>query len=139
MNFQIRREESVEVNITPLIDVVFLLLIFFMVSTSFQHESEIDVTLPRASQEARLQQVDTIRVTIDADSAVYVNDQRFTRPDPAELERELQRQSMDMEEPVLLINADAQATHQTVVLVMDAARRLGLRRVSFATQVEASP
>ena len=73
MNFRPRPEEEVDVNLTPLIDVVFLLLIFFMVSTTFIRESEIELTLPEASAEVRKDPLDTINIAIDAKGRYFVN------------------------------------------------------------------
>jgi biopolymer transport protein ExbD len=112
MNLRSVRDEGIDINLTPLIDVVFLLLIFFMVSTTFVHESEIELTLPEASEEIRQEAVDKIEIAIDNQGA---------RP-----------QGVD---PIVIISADAQASHQMVISVMDAARQLGLYRVTFPTKV----
>ena len=73
MNFRSESRQDVELNITPLIDVVFLLLIFFMVSTTFERESEINITLPEASKELTEAKPDAISVAIDSQSRIYVN------------------------------------------------------------------
>jgi biopolymer transport protein ExbD len=117
MNLNPKHKEELELNITPLVDVVFLLLIFFMVSTTFERNSEITLTLPTASDVMKEVNVDTVSISIDAQ------------------EQTLMQQVEGMNEPTIIINADADATHQSVVKVMDAARQLSLTRITFSTQI----
>ena len=74
MNFRSERRDEVDLDITPLIDVVFLLLIFFMVSTTFEHNSEINITLPSSSKEVTDAKPDAVNVGLDAQGNVYIND-----------------------------------------------------------------
>jgi biopolymer transport protein ExbD len=134
MNLRPQRREDVDLNITPLIDVVFLLLIFFMVSTTFERESEISITLPEASEEYAETKLDTVEVAIDAEQRIYVNEQLLVNTQTSTIREALRDAMYDMEEPPVVISADAKATHQLVVRVMDAARQLDLVKITFATQ-----
>jgi len=135
MNFRPRREEEVDVNLTPLIDVVFLLLIFFMVSTTFIRESEIELTLPEASVEAREEAVDKIEIAIDKDGRFFVNGNALINTQLATIRQALNEAKSDGGDPIVIISADATATHQSVVTVMDAARLVGLTRITFPTKI----
>ena len=125
--------ESPEINITPLIDVVFLLLIFFMVSTTFQRFSELQVDLPEASAEEEAAR-EVIDLTIDAEGRYYVNGRPLVNTRAATLRRALAELPAAEEIPPLVINADARTPHQAVITAMDVARQLGLVRLSFATE-----
>jgi len=133
MNLMQQKREELDVNITPLIDVVFLLLIFFMVSTTFDRESEIDVTLPEATQNAPQQQDEIIEITISSDGVFYINGKRVINKQMSTLKQALLKVANGREDPPIIISADAQTAHQSVVTVMDAARQLGFVHLSFAT------
>lgn len=141
MNFKVDRKEEVDVNITPLIDVVFLLLIFFMVSTTFEHESEINITLPEASREYVDSKPDVIRIAVDANERVFINDRPLLNSQLITIKEALRDSLHDREDVPVVINADAETSHQSVIKVMDAARQLGLVKITFATQIldEAEP
>lgn len=133
MNLQQNRKEELDVNITPLIDIVFLLLIFFMVSTTFERESEIDVTLPEATIDAPQEKTEVIEITISSDGVFYINGKRVINKQVSTLKQALLKVADGREDPPIIISADAKATHQSVVAVMDAARQLGFIHLSFAT------
>lgn len=133
MNLQQHRREELDVNITPLIDIVFLLLIFFMVSTTFERESEIDVTLPEAAIDAPQEQSDVIEIVISSEGMFFVNGKRVINKQVTTLKQALLKVANGREDPPIIISADANATHQAVVTVMDAARQLGFVHLSFAT------
>jgi biopolymer transport protein ExbD len=135
MNFRPRPEEEVDVNLTPLIDVVFLLLIFFMVSTTFIRESEIELTLPEASAEIREDPIDTIKIAIDAQGRYFVNGNALINTQLNTIRQALNDARPADAEPVVIISADANATHQAVVTVMDAARQVGMTRITFPTRI----
>ena len=133
MNLQQHKRDDLDVNITPLIDIVFLLLIFFMVSTTFERESEIDITLPAATIDAGKEVSDVIEITISADGSFFINGKRVINNQVATLKQALLKVANGREDPPIIISADAKATHQAVVSVMDAARQLGFIHLSFAT------
>lgn len=133
MNLRQIKSEHPDVNITPLIDVVFLLLIFFMVSTTFERESEIEVTLPEAAIDAPVEEEFVIEVTINAQGTYFVNGQRVINTQTATLKQAMLKVAEGRQDPPIILSADANATHQAVVRVMDAARQLGFVHLSFAT------
>ena len=134
MSVTIKRSSAISsLSITPLIDVVFLLLIFFMVSTTFQKESEISLQLPRASEAASPSEVDNIEVVINAAGRFYVNDQELVKSDAESLQAALYKLIDGNRDIPLTIRADAQTPHQAVVTAMGAAGQLGMLRMSIAT------
>lgn len=133
MKFKRQQREELELNLTPLIDVVFLLLIFFMVSTTFQKESEISLQLPRSSDEPVATESDKIEIVINAAGRFYVNDQELVQSDIQSIQKALQSLTGGNREIPLTIRADAQTPHQAVVTAMDAAGQLGMLRMAIAT------
>ena len=134
MNLKPRPSEEPELNLISLIDVVLLLLIFFMVSTTFERRSQIELTLPEASREASKDAVDTIQVAVDRNGDVFVNERALVNTSIETLRQALVAARPAEGEPVLVISADAGAEYQRVVDVMDAARRAGLHRITFPTR-----
>ena len=135
MNLRPIPKEPADINLTPLIDVVFLLLIFFMVSTTFDRDSELSIELPAASADARQKQIDSIEVAIDAKGRFYVNGRQLLNTQPRTLRQALQTAAGDNDSPPIVISADAMTPHQAVVQIMDAARELGFVRLTFATRL----
>lgn len=133
MKFRRASSEELELNLTPLIDVVFLLLIFFMVSTTFQKESEISLQLPKATDTEVTSNADNIEIVINAAGNYFVNDQELLRNDVASLQNALFKESDGKRDIPLTIRADAQVPHQAVVTAMDAAGQLGMLKISIAT------
>jgi biopolymer transport protein ExbD len=123
MNFRPRPSEELELNITPLIDVVFLLLIFFMVSTTFDHESEMNITLPEASKEIAQAKPDAINVAIDGQSRIYVNEKELINSRISTIKEALYDIAIDLEDAPIIISADEEAPYQMVIRTMDAARQ----------------
>lgn len=134
VDFRPNRRDEVDLDITPLIDVVFLLLIFFMVSTTFEHNSEINITLPSSSKEITQAKPDAVNVGLDSQGAVYINDKALVNAQIETIKTALSEALVGLDEPPVIISADANASHQSVVRVMDAARQLGLVKITFATQ-----
>lgn len=133
MKFKREPREELELNLTPLIDVVFLLLIFFMVSTTFQKESEISLQLPRASDSEPPVVEDGIVIIINAAGRYFINDQELVKSDVTSLQNALYKVSGGQRDIPLTIRADAQVPHQAVVTAMDAAGQLGMLKMSIAT------
>jgi biopolymer transport protein ExbD len=123
-----------DVNLTPLIDVVFLLLIFFMVSTSFVKQSQITIRLPEAESTAAVEEPPAqIEIMITEQGAYLVNGRELINNRPETIRNALQRVSAGNTDLPLTISADANARHQHVVTAMDVAGRLGFVRISIAT------
>lgn len=135
MNFRSDRKELPDLNLTPLIDVVFLLLIFFMVSTTFDKESRIKVELPQAStQDERDRQDMILDVTIDVSGRFYVNQNEVINTEIETLKRAMEKAVKDRRDVPVIISADANSPHHAVIEVMDAASQLGLVNMTFAAR-----
>ena len=126
------------VIIVSLIDVLLVILIFLMVTTTYQRISELQITLPEADADAAKQRPREINIGVDAQGHYVVDRAVFTFTTAAALADTLKRAAGDAKDPVVIINADAQATHQSVVRVMEAARLAGLVHITFATQSSAT-
>lgn len=133
MNIHPTSHNEPEINLTPLIDVVFLLLIFFMVSTSFIHESELKVDLPEATTRPMEQQGPPIQVTIGKGGKIAINGKRLLNNQSATLTAAIKEAAGDRQHPHVIISADAKTDYQSVVTVMDVAQQLGFERLSLAT------
>lgn len=135
MNLRPKRLQPADVNMTPLIDVVFLLLIFFMVSTTFDRETRIKVELPEADQEAATEQSKTLDLTIDVQGNFYVDQREVVSTNVDVLKRAIGKAlEGHTDVPVVLITADAKTPHQAVIAAMDAASQMGLSNISFAAK-----
>ena len=132
-----RAREDPEINFIPLIDVLLVILIFLMVTTTYQRIAELQITLPEANADAAKDRPKEINVGIDAQGRYVIDKQVFTYTTPQAMADMLKRVAGDAKDPVVIINADAQATHQSVVHVMEAARLAGLLHITFATQTPA--
>ena len=127
-----RSRRHAALDMTPLIDVVFLLLIFFMVSTTFERETQLKIDLPEASGEVVETRPDErIEITIDQAGLIYVNQRELVTSDLPTLRRALSQLVADDLERIVLVDADERAPFQAVVIVMDAASQLGLAKVRF--------
>ena len=135
MNLRPQRKDSPELNLTPLIDVVFLLLIFFMVSTTFDKESRIKVELPEATtQDEKSDEEKTLDIVVDARGRYYVNQKEVINTDIKTLKRAIEKMAGDRRDLPVIITADAKAMHQSVIKVMDAASQLGFLNMTFAAK-----
>ncbi|HFD33386.1 MAG TPA: biopolymer transporter ExbD [Gammaproteobacteria bacterium] len=135
MNFRHRKDEEPEVNITPLIDIVFLLLIFFMISTTFKQEFEVGIELPQAESESRLVEK-ILEISIDKQGTYYLNGQKLVNTQFQTIKQALQKVAKGNYKLPVVISADGQTPHQAVIRAMDAAKQLGFSRLTFATQQE---
>jgi biopolymer transport protein ExbD len=129
-----RSRDDPEINFIPLIDVLLVILIFLMVTTTYQRVAELQITLPEADAEQIKQRPREINVGIDAQGRYLINKTVFTFTTAAALADALKQAAGDAKEPVVIINADANATHQSVIHVMEAARMAGYIHITFATQ-----
>ena len=139
MKFQRKVREELSINITPLIDVVFLLLIFFMVTTTFTRETRLLVDLPEADAAPSENVADQIEIIVSQTGTYSINGRALLNADLATLMQGLEQVSeTDRSIPILLI-ADAEATHQSVVTAMDGIGQMGFSRLSIATQRPTMP
>jgi len=129
-----RPRDDPEINFIPLIDVLLVILIFLMVTTTYQRVAELQITLPEADAEPLKERPKEINVGIDAQGRYVINKAVFTFTTAAALADALKEAAGGAREPVVIISADASATHQSVIHVMEAARNAGYIHITFATQ-----
>ena len=134
MKFKRRIQDEHSINLTPLIDVVFLLLIFFMVTTTFSRETRLQVNLPKAEAETLATQSERLEIVVSRDGSFALNGQTLVNGRVETLLRGLALESDgNLDLPVVIV-ADSQASHQSVVTAMDAIGQAGFTRLSIATQ-----
>ena len=133
-----RHRDEPEINFIPLIDVLLVILIFLMVTTTYQRFSELQITLPEADADTSKQRPKEVNIGVDREGRYVIDKNVFPFTTPQALADALKRAAGDGKDPVLIINADGQATHQSVVRVMEAARLAGLVHITFATQSSAA-
>jgi len=134
VNLSPQRSEDPDVNLTPMIDVVFLLLLFFMVSTSFIRESSLKVNLPEATGEAMVEQDKPVDIVIQADGQFLVNEESLPVVSREILTTVLKRVVGERDDPHIIISADANAEYQHIVTAMDTAQQLGYTKLTLATR-----
>jgi len=134
LKFRRQSRTNNDINITPLIDVVFLLLIFFMVTTTFTRETLLEVELPEAEGQPAAEQADVIEVTVAADGSYGVNGRPLAARDARTLRAAILDAGGDDADRPFAITADAQSPHQAVVTVMDVAGTLNFHKLSITTR-----
>ena len=134
MRFRRPLDEEPELNLIPLIDVLLIVLIFLAVSTTYSRFAELKIQLPSADAMTPAQPPVVINIAVTADGRYALERTLLPSSDPSALATALAAAAKGREAPLLVINADAQAPHQAVISVMEAARLAGLVRISFATQ-----
>jgi biopolymer transport protein ExbD len=136
MNFRKPRPEDPEINLIPFIDVLLVILIFLMLSTTYSKFTELSVTLPSANADASRDRPAEIIVAVSSDGRYTVDHQAVDGRNVDALAAALRTAAESRKDPFLIISADAVSTHQSVINVMDAARRVGLSRMTFAAQTD---
>jgi len=135
VNFQRGQEkEPLEINLVPLIDVMMVILIFLMITTTYSKYTELQINLPSAEADKQLERSNEIAVLVSSQGQYVINRKPVAYRGPAQLAEELKRAAATSREPVVVISADATATHQAVIRVMEAARLAGLTQITFTTQ-----
>ncbi len=136
MNFQRgKRNEELEMNLVPLIDVLLVIIIFLVVSATFSRTSELQINLPTAEASSPADKPLVITVEVDATGRYMVNGNEVAGKDVATIASALTKAAGNGKEPTIVINADANATHQSVINVMEAARQASYTHITFATQI----
>ncbi|MCQ4347880.1 biopolymer transporter ExbD [Pseudomonas stutzeri] len=135
MKFRRKPRENVEIGLAPLIDVVFILLLFFVVTTTFTRETQLKIDLPQADSATPVQetQLKQLEVIIAADGSYALNGQELVKSDLATLSSALQKESGGDNSLPLVISADARTPHQAVITAMDAAGKLGFSHLRIST------
>ena len=135
MNFQRGRvHDEPEINLIPFIDVLLVIIIFLMLTTTYAKFSGLEINLPTADAAKQAEQPNEVDVAVTAGGQVLVNKVPLAAADVRSISEALRRAAGDGKDPVIVINADAKATHQSVVDIMQAAQSAGYPRISFATQ-----
>lgn len=133
MNLRPHRAAEPEINLTPLIDVVFLLLIFFMVSTTFKDDARLRLQLPEAEGEAvSAEEIELLQILIDRDGRTFIDEQEVAATNPLALRQALVVAMAGRTDLPVLIQADANTPHQAVMRALDAAGQAGLNQIAFA-------
>ena len=135
MNFQRGKEkEPLEINLVPMIDVMLVILIFLMITTTYSKYTELQINLPSAQAERQAERPNEIAVLVNAQGQYVINRTAVAFRSVDQLAEELKRAGAALKEPVVVISADAAATHQSVIRVMEASRLAGLAQITFTTQ-----
>ena len=135
MNFQRGRDkEPLEINLVPLIDVMMVILIFLMITTTYNRYTELAINLPAADAEKQPERAAEIAVLVDAQGQYVINRRAVVYRSVEQIADELKRAGGGAKEPVVVISADANATHQAVIRVMEAARLAVLSQITFTAQ-----
>jgi biopolymer transport protein ExbD len=134
MKFRRHRHEEPEINLIPFIDVLLVILIFLMLSTTYSRFTELQLNLPSANAEAMRERPNEIIIAIASDGRYMLNRRALDGRSVELLSAELSAAAAGRADTVLIISADALTTHQSVINVLDAARRAGLARLTFAAQ-----
>jgi biopolymer transport protein ExbD len=137
MNFQrFQARETLEINLIPLIDVLLVILIFLMVTTTYSKFAELQINLPTAEAQRQLERPNEINITVNVAGQYTINRRPVVFRDAAGLADEMRRAAGELKDPVVVISADFNATHQSVINIMEASRLAGYGHISFATQAQ---
>jgi len=134
MNFRGRWKEDPEINLIPLIDVLLVILIFLMVTTTYSKFAELQINLPTADAERQSDRPNEVNITVSAAGQYTIDRKPVPFTNVAAFSDAMRQAAAGRKEPIVVINADANANHQAVIHVMEAARLAGLSHVAFATQ-----
>jgi biopolymer transport protein ExbD len=134
MRFARTPKDDPEINLIPLIDVLLVIIIFLMLTTTYSKFAELQINLPSASAEKQLERSNEVNVVVSADGQYLLQRKPIQFRDVPGFADELRRAGVGMKDPVVVINADNNATHQSVIRVMDAARQAGYGQVAFAVE-----
>jgi biopolymer transport protein ExbD len=134
MKFGRTPKDDPEINLIPMIDVLLVIIIFLMLTTTYAKLAELQISLPSAEAEKQLERSNEVNVVINASGQYLIQKRAVAFRDVPSLAEELRRAGAGMKDPVVVVNADASANYQSVIRVMDAARQAGFGQVSFAVE-----
>ena len=139
MRFTRNKVAEPEINLIPFIDVLLVVLIFLMLSTTYSKITELELKLPSANSAPLREKINALNISITADGKYFVQGVPVATVDNESLVRRLREASQGIDNPVVVvISADAHATHQTVIQALQAAQQSGLQQITFATQIDTS-
>jgi len=127
-------KEEPEINLVPLIDVMMVILIFLMVTTTYSKYTELQINLPSADADKQLERPNEVNVLVNAEGQYVINKTRVQFTNVEQLGAELKRAGDGLKDPIVIISADKKADFQSVVQVMEASRMVGLTQITFTTQ-----
>ncbi len=136
MNFRGQWKEDPEINLIPMIDVLLVILIFLMITTTYSKDAELKINLPTADAEKQSERANEVNVTVSATGQYTIERKPVAFSSVGAFGELLRQAAAGLKDPIVVINADANASHQSVIQVMEAARLAGLSHVSFATQTQ---
>lgn len=137
MNFRKKsKQDDLEINFIPLIDVLLVIIIFLVVSTTFSKFSELKINLPTAEANQVDKKVEKINISISANGDYAINESPLSASEIASIVTNLRNAAYTIKDPVIIINADSDSPHQSVINVMEAARITGLTKITFSTKVK---
>jgi len=136
MNFRGRWKEDPEVNLIPMIDVLLVILIFLMITTTYSKFAELQINLPSAEVEKSADRPNEVNIMVSAEGQYTIDRKPFAFSSVGAFGEAMRQAAGSLKDPIVVINADAKASHQSVIHVMEAARLAGLSHVSFATQTQ---
>jgi biopolymer transport protein ExbD len=134
MRFRDTQKEDPEINLIPFIDVLLVIIIFLMLTTTYSKFAELQINLPTAAAETKIERANEINVVMTVSGDYQINRRPVSFRDVASFSEELRKAGEGVKDPVIVINADSNVTHQAVVRVMDAARQAGFGQIAFAVE-----
>ena len=137
MNFRTHYKEDPEINLIPLIDVLLVILIFLMVTTTYSKYAELQINLPTAEAEKQNERPNEINISVSASGQYTIDRKPVSFTSVGAFADAMKKAGSGLKDPIVIINADATASHQSVIHVMEAARLAGLSQISFSTQSSA--
>ena len=134
MRFRDTQKDDPEINLIPFIDVLLVIIIFLMLTTTYSKFAELQINLPTAAAETKIERANEINVVMTVSGDYQINRRPVSFRDVASFSEELRKAGEGVKDPVIVINADSNVTHQAVVRVMDAARQAGFGQIAFAVE-----
>lgn len=134
MRFALTPKDDPEINLIPMIDVLLVIIIFLMLTTTYARQAEIKINLPTANADKKLERANELNVVVSASGQYSVQGKLVASRDVNALADELRRAGAGLKQPIVVINGDSNASYQSAIRIMDAARRAGIGQVVFAVE-----
>ncbi len=134
MRFARIPKDDPEINLIPMIDVLLVIIIFLMLTTTYARQAELKINLPTADAEKKLERANELNVVVSASGQYSVQGRAVASRDAGALADELRRAAAGLKQPIVVINGDSNASYQSAIRIMDAARRAGIGQVVFAVE-----